>query len=144
MLTRVVAVFLAVCLAPADVLSMDGDFSEPASLGLVLAIVAFGFLGVCFLASTWPFNARVEEVEPHPWMSNPFRSSLQFLHFSAVILFATGISALLVGLFRVPKSWAGELPLLFGVGLWIGVRYCSPKHPSGAAGSEGGVDRAAD
>lgn len=104
---------------------MPGDFSTP-SPGFALVLVAACAAGTCVVWGLQTINpaGRAAWVRPS-WLANPFVPVLRPLdvfHLAGWSAMASGTSALYLGLLQSPRTWAGELPLCVGVGVWIGVR----------------------
>jgi hypothetical protein len=59
------------------------------------------------------------------WFLNPlnYKQPLQFFDAASYYVFALAAGCAFFGLSASPVSWAWELPLSVGLGLWIGVRF---------------------
>jgi len=68
-----------------------------------------------------------EKKWPRPsWFENPFGLDrpVSIFEVGAYYFLAAGISSALVGFNSTPKTWAWELLVSIGVGLWLGTHAC--------------------
>lgn len=127
MLMRVGGLLLSLAGSPAF-LEMEGDFSRP-SISIVLVALVFCPLAIWFVMLMQARHSWAEdELAPASWHTSPFsfRQPANVITYGACMMMASGIGALAIGLLHSPRNWAGELPLVFGIGFWIGVRLQYP------------------
>jgi hypothetical protein len=112
---------------------------EGVSVMLLMAIFAFGSVGMLFIVGIQRFNPRTAAVWRYPaWTVNPFllREPLQFFHLGGFFVFAAGAGGALRGLVLGPLP---GLPALFlpawGVGMLCGVYACTFVYRSKMAAS---------
>jgi hypothetical protein len=123
---RISLILIALAQSKFFLSSMDGDFSTY-SLAFPLIMSSLCTIGVLFIlriqASSSYFRGGERWLKPS-WRLNPFdfRQPLQFFHAAAFYSLSLALGCAVFGLSRTPPSWAWELPISTGLGLWFGVR----------------------
>lgn len=91
---------------------------EMVGIVVVGIVVLVGFqVGRCASLAKWPRPS---------WFENPFGLDRRVSLFeaSSYYVLAVGVSSAVFELRAVPRTWAWELPVAIGVGLWLGCRLC--------------------
>jgi hypothetical protein len=100
-----------------------------ASVPMLLAVFAFGIVGMLFIVGVQRLNPRSARVWRYPnWSINPFvlREPLQFFHLGGFFFLAGGAGSALGQLFRGQALGLASLFLpAFGAGILIGVYACT-------------------
>jgi hypothetical protein len=89
----------------------------------MIGVVSIGLVAIIGIQA----SRTMERQWPRPsWFGNPFGLDrpLSIFEAGAFYLFAVGISSAFVGFRSTPRTWAWELPVSIGVGLWLGTQVC--------------------
>jgi hypothetical protein len=110
-------------------LEMSLPPSEDVSVRSLLLVLGFGMLGMLFVIGIQRFNPRSAPTWRYPsWHINPFllREPLQFFHWGSFIMFSdVAGSVLRAVILGQALKLSILLPLMFGVGVLVGVYVCT-------------------
>lgn len=104
----------------------DSDYLHPASLKFIFEILAFGAFSVFFLVSLRVINSNKYQngLYRPSWRRNPFERGqvLVNFHLGALVFIAYALGCVTKAMFIGPQSFFWEIPIFFGLGVWIGAR----------------------
>lgn len=123
-LALIAAAFLSSTLA-----QLEPAQADPAPGWFLLIVFVFGIVGLLVVVGVQRMNPLSASLWRYPgWSINPFqlREPLQFFHFAACLMVASGAGLCLHMLYLGAGSRTNEaLPLVFGLGALCGVRACT-------------------
>jgi hypothetical protein len=127
LLVRVVWIVVGMVQGPWLVNALDPrQFPDPSwSFGIIL--IAIATVAVILVVGALSVQQKADTRWPWPtWFENPFGIDRPVSLFDAgsYYVLAAGLSAAALELRATPRTWAWELPMSFGVGLWLGARCC--------------------
>lgn len=103
--------------------------SEDVSARSLLLVLGFGIFGMLFVIGIQRFNPRSAPTWRYPsWYINPFllREPLQFFHLGSFIMFSVAAGSVLRAVVLGQALQLPDLlPLVLGVGVFVGVYVCT-------------------
>lgn len=107
--------------------SLDAHNIREASWTFAIELTAIVIGGVIFVVGLQAFRHVPGREWPRPsWFDNPFGRDRWVPLFDAIsyYMLAAGLSCAAFELREMPRTWAFEIPISIGVGLWVGSRAC--------------------
>lgn len=132
LLVRVIWILVGVVQGPWLVNALDPkQFPDP-SWSFPLILIAIISVAIIFLVGVQDARQGAETRWPRPrWIENPFGIDRPVSVFDAgsYYMLAAGLSGAALELRATPRTWAWELPMSLGVGLWLGAKCCTMLFP---------------
>ena len=103
------------------------QFPNP-SWSFPIKMIAIISVAIIFLIGVQDAHKGAETKWPKPtWFENPFGIDRPVSMFDAgsYYMLAAGLSGAVLELRATPRTWAWELPLSIGIGLWLGAKCCT-------------------
>lgn len=106
---------------------LDAQHIQDPSWTFAVEMVGIVAAGIVFVVGFQAGRGTSMAKWPRPsWIENPFGLDrpVSLFEASSYYVVAVGVSSAVFELRAVPRTWAWELPVAIGVGLWLGAKVC--------------------
>ena len=124
---RIAWIILGLIQGPYFVAALDADRIRRPSWAFAIEMIGIISIGVIALVGIQAGKRATTAKWPRPsWFENPFGLDrpVSIFEAGAYYVLAAGISSAVVELRSTPRTWAWEILVSSGIGLWLGVQIC--------------------